>query len=220
MAIIKNGVNGTVSGKAGSVVFVQTKAGNYVRSLPRLKKGRKPTPGQQEYRAKFKLVQTLLTPVLPAIRIGFMQYDPLKKAHSNAMSYNLRMATIKVGNKYQIDWERFTISKGLPNPVNSFTIEKDTLQAHLKVTWEYDQMIEKKHDLRSYLCYLILYPNEIESNNSVHINDINYPLEHRKQTIALPKETKSTLYHIYLFFSARDGSNITTDSKYLGTITY
>jgi len=38
MAIIKNGVNGTVSGKAGSVVFVLTKTGNYVRSLPRVKK--------------------------------------------------------------------------------------------------------------------------------------------------------------------------------------
>ncbi|ULT28386.1 hypothetical protein KUH03_18555 [Sphingobacterium sp. E70] len=40
MAIIKNGVNGTVSGKAGSVVFVLTKTGNYVRSLPRVKNER------------------------------------------------------------------------------------------------------------------------------------------------------------------------------------
>ncbi|WP_037526558.1 hypothetical protein, partial [Sphingobacterium sp. IITKGP-BTPF85] len=45
MAIIKNGVNGTVSGKAGSVVFVLTKTGNYVHSLPRVKK-RAPTPEQ------------------------------------------------------------------------------------------------------------------------------------------------------------------------------
>ena len=42
MAIIKNGVNGTVSGKAGSVVFVLTKTGNYVRSLPRVKKRKQP----------------------------------------------------------------------------------------------------------------------------------------------------------------------------------
>ncbi|KKX47417.1 hypothetical protein L950_0226555 [Sphingobacterium sp. IITKGP-BTPF85] len=38
MAIIKNGVKGTVSGKAGSVVFVLKKTGNYLRSLCRVKK--------------------------------------------------------------------------------------------------------------------------------------------------------------------------------------
>lgn len=39
MAIIKNGVNGTVSEKAGYVVFVSTKTANYVRSLPSVKNG-------------------------------------------------------------------------------------------------------------------------------------------------------------------------------------
>jgi len=60
MAIIKNGVNGTVSGKAGSVVFVLTKTGNYVRSLPRVKK-REPTPEQLLSSTRFikKAIQNL-----------------------------------------------------------------------------------------------------------------------------------------------------------------
>ncbi|MBD1427834.1 hypothetical protein [Sphingobacterium arenae] len=46
MARVKNGVNGTVSGKVGPSVFCKWKDIYYVRSLPRITKKRKPTSGQ------------------------------------------------------------------------------------------------------------------------------------------------------------------------------
>jgi len=68
MAIIKNGVNGAVSGKAGSVVFVSTKTGNYVRSLPRVKK-REPTPEQLLSRTRFKTMRSHISMLNPIINI-------------------------------------------------------------------------------------------------------------------------------------------------------
>jgi len=94
MAIIKNGVNGTVSGKAGSVVFVLTKTGNYVRSLPRVKK-QAPTPEQQLSRTRFKIVRSHISLLNSIIKIGYKAYSYPKRAYDVAMSYNLNEALIQ-----------------------------------------------------------------------------------------------------------------------------
>jgi len=218
MAIIRNGVNGSVSGKAGSVVFVHTMQGNYVRSLPKSKKGRKPSAEQLESRARFRLVREKICFILPLVRLGFAQCSPPKRAYDCAMSYNLREAVMKTGDSYAMNWERFMISKGLPNPIISYDIVIDHNSDILHLTWEYDGHIERKYNLRSYHCYVLLYPESHLDNDSFIVNDTSSALSSMSQELSLVKRPHPVTYHAYAFFFAHDGSNKSTDSKYLGVI--
>lgn len=220
MAIIKNGINGSVSGKAGPSVFVVTKRGNYVRSLPRKKKNRKLSAEEQNTRTHFKLVRQTVSNFLTYIRMGFAQYNPPQRAYDAAMSYNMKKATVKTEDGYIIDWEKFMISKGLPNPVTSYTIDTDTENNVMTIAWEFEEHLVVSHRLGGYNCHIVLYTVENDTGIGipVHSNDFTYPLSHGKQEIPLDKSTSPATYHIYLFFFAFDSSNKSTDSMYLGTV--
>lgn len=218
MAISKNGANGSLSGKVGSVVFVNTKRGvTIVRSLPRVNKNKKPTAEQALSRSKFRIIQKATSAINYAIRKGFAQYDPNKRACDSAMSYNLQHAVQEENGSYTINWEKFTIAKGFPNPITSFTIDV-TDSRTLKLTWEYDDLLEIKYNLRSYNCQLILLDTDETKINNGLINSIDYPLSHKEQDLSIPFTKEVCIYHVYLFFFASDGSNKSTDSMYLGTV--
>ncbi len=220
MAIIRNGANGSVSGKAGSVVFVQTKQGNYVRGLPQIKKNRKPSPEQLESRMRFKFARERICLTLPLIRRGFAQCNPPKRAYDCAMSYNLKEAVVKTEDGYALHWEKFMIAKGLPNPLMSHQMEIDSDRNVLRVLWTYDEQLDKKYNTHSYDAQVLLYPAENNGIANCLTNDISYSLRHKMQDIALTKRNKPVTYHVYIFFFAQDGSNRSTDSKYLGSLVY
>lgn len=217
MAIIKNGVNGTVSGKAGSVVFVLTKTGNYVRSLPRVKK-RKPSPEQLLSRTRFKIVRSHISMLNPIIKIGYKAYSYPKRAYDGAMSYNLNEALMQEGDGFVVDWKKFMVAKGSPNPITSYTMDFDQENGVLQVTWEYDAYLEKKFDTRSYDSFLVLYS---AGDNGVEYplltNDSKNSLIAGKQDIAIPEHTKEATYEVYIFFVESYGGG-NTDSMHLGKI--
>jgi hypothetical protein len=218
MAIIKNGVNGTVSGKAGSVVFVSTKTGNYVRSLPRVQKG-EPTAEQLLSRQRFKTVRSHISLLNPIINIGYKAYSYPKRAYDVAMSYNLNEALIKEEDGYVIDWRKFMIAKGSPNPITSYTMDFDQENQALQVTWEYDAYLEKKFDTRYYDSCLILYNSADKGSEYPFVmNDLKGSLMSGKQNIEIPKHTKEVIYEVYIFFIESYGGG-NTDSLHLGTIT-
>ncbi|MEN5088316.1 DUF6266 family protein [Sphingobacterium faecium] len=217
MAIIKNGVNGTVSGKAGSVVFVLTKTGNYVRSLPRVKK-RAPTPEQLLSRTRFKIVRSHISMLNPIINIGYKAYSYPKRAYDVAMSYNLNEALIQKEDDFVVDWQKFMIAKGSPNPITSYTMDFDQENQVIRVTWEYDVYLEKKFNTRSYDSFLILYNAE---DNGVEypllMNDSKDSLISGKQNVKIPKHKKEVTYEVFIFFVESYGGG-NTDSMYLGKI--
>jgi len=218
MAIIKNGVNGTVSGKAGPVVFVSTKTGNYVRSLPRVKK-REPTPGQLLSRKRFKIVRSHISQLKPIINMGYKAYSYPKRAYDVAMSYNLNEALIREEDGFVIDWRKFMIAKGSPNPINSYTMDFDKENQELQVTWEYDAYLEEKFNTRYYDSFLILY-NAMENGggNQLVMNDKKSSLMSGKQNVEIPAHRKEVTYEVYIFFIESYGGG-NTDSLHLGTIT-
>ena len=217
MAIIKNGVNGTVSGKAGSVVFVLTKTGNYVRSLPRVKK-RAPTPEQLLSRTRFKIVRSHISMLNPIINIGYKAYSYPKRAYDVAMSYNLNEALIQKEDVFLVDWQKFMIAKGSPNPITSYTMDFDQENQVLKVTWEYDVYLEKKFDTGSYDSFLILYSAEDnEAEFPLLANESKNSLISGKQDVNIPELTKEATYEVYLFFVKSYGGG-NTDSLHLGKI--
>ncbi|WP_324757945.1 DUF6266 family protein [Sphingobacterium thalpophilum] len=217
MAIIKNGVNGTVSGKAGSVVFVLTKTGNYVRSLPRVKK-RAPTPEQLLSRTRFKIVRSHISMLNPIINIGYKAYSYPKRAYDVAMSYNLNEALIQEENGFVVDWQKFMIAKGSPNPITSYTMDFDQENQVLRVTWEYDAYLEKKFDTRYYDSLLILYSAEDDgAEYPLLMNDSKDSLISGKQNVMIPKRTKEVTYEVFIFFVESYGGG-NTDSMHLGKI--
>lgn len=217
MAVIKNGVNGTVSGKAGSVVFVLTKTGNYVRSLPRVKK-RAPTPEQLLSRTRFKIVRSHISMLNPIINIGYKAYSYPKRAYDVAMSYNLNQALIQKEDGFVVDWQKFMIAKGSPNPITSYTMDFDQENQVIRVTWEYDFYLEKKFNTRSYDSFLILY--NAEDNGAEYpllMNDSKDSLISGKQNVKIPKHKKEVTYEVFIFFVESYGGG-NTDSMHLGNI--
>lgn len=219
MGINRNGANGSLSGKVGSVVYVSTKSGiTIVRGLPKLNKNRKPTEGQRVSRNRFRIIQQANSKINYFIRKGFEQYDIKQRACDSAMSYNLLHAVQEEADGYTINWERFTIAKGLPNPMTSFTIDINEQNRSLNLTWEYDNMLEKKYNLRSYGCHFVLLETDGALIENTLVNEINYPMSHKKQDVSLPVTAQPHAYHMYVFFFADDGSNKSTDSIYLGIV--
>lgn len=212
MAVIKNGANGTLSGKAGSVVFVTNGNTTYARGLPK-KSRKKPSADQIQSRSRFSLIQKFISPMLDLIRVGFKGYNPNKKAYSNAMSYNLNNAIEKTATGYAINYENFRVSKGLPNPISDYTFQVDKETETFTLFWEYDANIAAQYDINSSSCRLLLYnPDECAfTNHSMNT------LAQRTQTVKLQRQQHIGNYHIYVFFHRTYGSDECTDSKYLGT---
>ncbi|QRY56098.1 hypothetical protein BCY89_16050 [Sphingobacterium siyangense] len=217
MAIIKNGVNGTVSGKAGSVVFVSTNTGNYVRSLPSVKK-REPTPEQLLSRKRFKIVRSHISQLKPIINMGYKAYSYPKRAYDVAMSYNLNEALIRKEDGFVVDWPKFMIAKGSPNPITSYTLDFDQENQVLQVTWEFDAYLEEKFDTGSYDSFLILY-NAADNGGEYPLvtNELKSSLMSGKQKVEIPKHRKEATYEVYIFFIESYGGG-NTDSLHLGTL--
>lgn len=216
MARVKNGVNGTVSGKVGPSVFCKWKDIYYVRSVPRIKKNRKPTSGQRKNQSKFAFMQECLSSIVPFVRLGFMQYAPNRTGHNSAMSYNLRESVIVEEEHYRLDYEKFAISRGLPSPVSNADVNQEN--GHVIIRWKVDPVFRQKHGERMFRCVALLYPdNGVDMMYRAGVLQDSY-LEDREQIISMGPAPKDTGYHVYLAFLASDGSNISTDSIYLGKI--
>ncbi|GAA4779375.1 hypothetical protein GCM10023231_02680 [Olivibacter ginsenosidimutans] len=216
MGRVNNGVNGPVSGKVGSVVFCKWKGIDYIRSLPRIKKHRKPTASQATQRSKFSFMQEKLSPIVPFVRLGFMNYAPNRSGHSSAMSYNLKEAVLEEEHGYQLDHEKFSFSKGvLPYPKEA----KATLDnGIIRFTWRYDAQDEKESKHHINLTLLLLYPeNEKHQAWGKRFGNSRYD---GYDTIVLKETTckPGAKYHAYIAFFAEDGSNDSSDSVYAGAI--
>lgn len=213
MAVIKNGANGTLSGKAGSVVFVTNGNTTYARGLPK-KSRKKPTVDQIQSRSRFSLIQKFSSSMLYLLRIGFKNDNPNRKAYSNAMSYNLNNAIEKTATGYAINYENFRVSKGTLNPITSYTCLLDQATETFTLSWDYDTKLSAACDLNASSCRLLLSCPEGVAFTNEGMNT----LLQQTQTIKLQRQQHIGTYHIYVFFHKTDGSDECTDSKYLGTV--
>jgi len=102
MAIIKNGILGGFSGKAGTVVGYQSKGRSLMRGKPRLRTS-PPTPKELINREKFAYVQAWLQPLLEFLRVGFQGYAANFEGFVAAKSYNSKNALIGIPSYFQIN---------------------------------------------------------------------------------------------------------------------
>lgn len=212
MGRVTNGANGPISGKVGSVVFCKWKGIDYVRGLPRINKNRKPTKSQAKQRSKFSFMQERLKPIVPLVRLGFMNYANNKTGHNSAMSYNLKEAVLETEDGYKLDYERFCFSKGiLPPPEN---VQVEVNDKKLSINWKNTSIDSKINRNRT---MLLLYPEDLRiSTEAKQFGNCRFELH---DEIELPSELRAgAKFHLYLSFFATDGSNNSSDSVYAGVI--
>ena len=111
MARLTNGALGGFSGKVGSVVGCRWKDVDYIRSLPRINKKRKPTPAQVAARAKFTFLNTWLKKMTSFVAIGFANYSGRMTGMQAAHSCNAKAVT-GVYPDFSIDFSAVKISHG------------------------------------------------------------------------------------------------------------
>jgi len=214
MGRVINGVNGPVSGKIGNVVFCKWKGIDYIRSLPRLKKNRKPTSSQAVQRSKFSFMQKTLSHVVPLVRLGFMNYAANRTGHNSAMSYNLKEAVLEDDAGYKLHYEKFAFSKGsLPAPKDvKITQENDVI----RFTWA-EAKDEKELDNHLNRTMLLLYPEGTKYMAwGKQFGNCRYEGSDTIAFVAQPGE--GAKFHAYMAFIAEDGSNNSSDSVYAGVI--
>lgn len=211
MARVIDGVNGTVSGKVGNVVYYNSNGGTYVRSLP-AKKGRKrsPTVKQAVSRERFTIVQKWLKPILPLIRVGFDEYAIRQTSHNSAMSYNLQHAVIEDGDGFEVNPEAFAFSRGLLPRVEqaSMVQEGDTV----RFTWQSNDEIPSEHKLdRTVL--LLYHPGSDYSNFRIYGSE-RWQLT---DSLSIKEFNPGDILHGYLAFISSETQEV-SDSVYLGML--
>ncbi len=111
MAEIKKGILGGFSGKVGTVVGVNWRGKDIIRSLPKKSKKR-PTDLQLMQQIKFKKVIGFLQPIRPVLNLYFGNRVGLKSRYNIATSYTLSNALEMVNDLPVIVLERVLVSKG------------------------------------------------------------------------------------------------------------
>jgi len=127
MAIAKNGIIGTFSGKVGPVVGYELNGQPVMRSVGKRKK--KPTPLELLNRARMTAVSKFLTPIKDFVKFGFQREAPrgskvgafqLAQSHAfkNAIAYD-------ADNQPYIDPAKVLVAKGPLAPPSNARLERE-----------------------------------------------------------------------------------------------
>lgn len=214
MGKVINGVNGPVSGKVGNVVFCKWKGIDYIRSLPRINRSRTPSAGQAKQRSKFRFMQDVLRMIVPLVRIGFMNHSPNRTGHNAAMSYNIKQAVTEEETGYSIIPEKFMISSGILPPPREASVEQKAEE--LLFHWAYNSRLaaDNEHALDRTLLLITDFDETLDFHTSGNFRQTG------NETFPFPSAKYKTggIYHAYLAFFATNGSNLSSNSAYVGTI--
>jgi hypothetical protein len=207
MAILRNGPNGGLTGKFGSVIGYKLNGQDIIKGLPK-KRTSGPTVREQANREKFALLQAWLQPITDVLRIGFKGHAPTFQGFVAAKSYNSKHALKQKedGTPY-VDPALAVVSYGTISLPKTMTMERQGNE--IIATWEngshYDPIDQ---------AILLAYDPE----NS----EAEYDLAAAKRStgravLALPDHFESLKVHVYLAFVAYDHS-AQSNSYYLGSL--
>lgn len=207
MAVIKNGVNGTFSGKVGSIVGYEMNGRGIIRGLP---KRRTKKPGEKELanRFKFALLQAWLRPILHFVRIGFKQYAPTFQGFVAAKSYNSKHALKQhEEGTWFVDPASVLVSYGhLPLPQN---IRMARQENELVITW-YNENSDHSADHVMLLAYTPDIPLAFGGTAVASRSD-------GRTVFTIPENYAGREMHLYIAFIAYDQS-AQSNSHYLGAV--
>ena len=208
MAILKNGPNGGLSGKFGSVIGYRLNGQDIIKGWPK-KRTKKPSQREQANRDKFAQMQAWLKPLLGFLQIGFKGYAPTFQGFVAAKSYNSKHAFVKRedGTTY-IDPALALVSFGSITLPQTITMER--IDNEIVVTWSKEGHFQPI-DLAMVMAYI------------PETGKVKYDLAAAKRhmgtaSVPIPNNSAGHEAHIYIAFVAYD-HNAQSNSYYLGAIT-
>jgi len=209
MAIIKNSVFGTISGKVGEGIAYELNGQMVLRSVG-LPKADKPSEKQVLNRKKFACTQDWLRPLTPFLRIGFMNYQANFEGFVAAKSYNHKHAVkIDENNEFFIDPALALVSFGkqtLPLTANAVYMPEEH---EIVISWSTEGFYDNT-DLAMFLLYNIKDKYGLGNTGAAKRNM-------GMATYKLTDANRKSTYHIYLAFVA-DNRKERSNSLYLGCL--
>src|SRR5690348_12308436 len=208
MAKFKHGINGPFTGKLGTVVGVTWKGIPYMRSLPI--RTRKATKGELANRARFKIAQSWLSPMLDFVRVGWKGYTPTVEGFIAAKSYLMKNAMEGKGADSRIIPSKMLVSFGdlpLSENISVEVIAGDQLQ----FTW--NTAIPEGANKRDQV--MVVAYNEKDGHAYYQVNG-QFRFTGSETLQVAHRENK--IYQVYAAFIAPDRSR-QSNSVYLGEIT-
>lgn len=126
MGRYKNGIQGSFSGKIGTVIGARCRGIDYMRGLSN-PSSKPPTPAQVSQRLKFAMAMGWLTPLSEFIETGYQQsYEDGTTTMNRAVSFHLSNEVITgIAPNYGIDFKKTIFSRG--NLQSSLLLEAQSI---------------------------------------------------------------------------------------------
>lgn len=209
MAQFNKGILGGFSGKVGTVVGVNWRGLNVMRSLP-AKKKRIASSAQATQRAKFALAARFLAPLRPVTAKYYGSNQGARSRTNMAMSHQLAETITEIGeNQYAIDYSKVVLAKGdLPQvAMDSIAFADNTLT----FAWKANENngAAQADDRVVFIIYSKL------ASAFVLVLDNTYTRSSERASIALPPEFVAADNEIWVIAVADDETTNST-SNYIG----
>jgi hypothetical protein len=203
MARYKNGINGTFSGKVGTVIGSSCRGIIYMKSLPEAYSV-PPTPAQLNQRLKLSMVSAWLRPLLNWINTGYQIFNGAKTPMNAAISYHMKEALVGEGPDYSIDFTKAIFSRGdlLVSLVKSVVL---LVNSTMHVVWENGpfSLFCKENDQANFIIYI--------PAKGKFITFKNVALRGNKEAVLkLPKGFAGDILHGWLHFVNEQGNQVST----------
>ena len=208
MGTITKGILGGFSGKVGTVIGLNWRGKDIMRSLPRKSK-RMPTEPQLMQRTRFAIAARFLTPVSFILKNYFGQGQGEKSRRNLAMSYHITDAVAGSFPDYEIDLERVMMTKGELLGIQNATVDP-AAGAALKINWVDNANQGNAKDTDQLLVVVYNPEKELfEVRQNVALRSA------ATATVELPDNYVGDTVVCYLSFISEDGKKA-TNSIYMG----
>jgi hypothetical protein len=211
MARYKNGINGSVSGKVGTVVGASWRGIDYVRSSGDTSK-MKWSEAQVNQRILFALVMNWIRPMLSIINIGYQVFKKRKTPLNAAVGYHIKEAVTGDAPAYEIDFSKaiFSVGELLISLVREMVAMGDSV---LHINWDNiaESIYSSGNDKATFIVYNPAKAQFVNFVNEVKRNEQEVMLQ-------LPGKFASDRVHVYMLYTSEKGDQVST-SQYLGEIT-
>jgi len=214
MGSIRKGIQGGFSGKVGNVVGAHWRGIDYMRSLPRVNKGRPVTQEQLAHRLKFAAAVTFAKPLSYVFNLGYGRLARHKvTAYNLAVQQIYKEAIVGEYPNISVDPALVRISAGdLVRPLNPAAESLD--DQVLRVSWT-DNTRERTKSDHSDLAIVVAY-NPAKAEYQYDVGTAKRLDE--ELLLELPEYFAGDEVHVYLGMVSRIGGN-GCNSIYLGTLT-
>ena len=211
MAIVKNGVFGTIFGKIGNIIGYSLNGKQVFRSMSR-KRTKPPTFVQQGHQMRFGLVVHFLTPLNSLINKGYGNGKGKISQFNQCVAYHIKNGVKGIFPDLEIDYSKVVLTTGRLSGAHNGEVFSDG-SASLNFSWI--ESLRSGMDGGTDNVIPVVY------NPSKDRHEFLRTISDRASQCAVlnvPMEFSGDTVHCWLVFISADGKDFST-SSYLGTVT-